>query len=206
METPFYLHSEGKANTRKGDGSLTMRPPSASEPQDAFEADPRNPVPVEPPSADPPSRSAMFRPVDRSALQDRSDVLVYTAQPVSQELIVAGSPRAELWVSADTPDADWVVEITTVAPDGTARAVAEGILRSSFRESETNPTPIEPNKVYHLKIDLGHTAFALTRGHALRVEIAASCFPMYDRNPNTGEGRFATTERKARQIIYHSVQ
>ena len=70
-ETAFYLHSNGKANTRQGNGSLTMRPPTANEPQDEFEADPRNPVPVEPPSADPPSRSAMFRPVDRSALQDR---------------------------------------------------------------------------------------------------------------------------------------
>ena len=90
---------------------------------------------------------------------------------------MAGSPRAELWVSADTPDADWVVKITIVAPDGTARAVSEGILRSSFRESETNPSPIEPGKIYRVQIDLGHTAFALAPGHALRVEIAASCFP-----------------------------
>ena len=186
-ETAFYLHSKGKANTRDGNGSLTMRPPAADEPQDKFEADPRNPVPVEPPSADPPSRSSMFRPVDRAALQDREDVLVYTGQPARQEFIVAGSPRAELWVSADTPDADWVVKITIVAPDGKARAVSEGILRSSFRESETNPSPIEPGKIYPVRIDLGHTAFALAPGHSLRVEIAASCFPMYDRNPNTGK-------------------
>jgi putative CocE/NonD family hydrolase len=206
QETAFYLHSEGKANTRKGDGSLTMRSPSATEAQDTFEADPRNPVPVEPPSSDPPSRSSMFRPVDRSALQDRADVLVYTGEPARQELIVAGSPRAELWVSADTPDADWVVKLTIVAPDGTARAVSEGILRSSFRESETNPSLIEPGRIYPMKIDLGHTAFALAPGQFLRVEIAASCFPMYDRNPNTGEGPFAITERQARQSIYHSAQ
>ena len=141
----------------------------------------------------------MYRPVDRAALQDREDVLVYTGQPARQELVVAGSPRAELWVSADTPDADWVVKVTIVAPDGTARAVSEGILRSSFRDSETNPSPIEPGKILsHTKIDLGHTAFVLAPGHSLRVEVAASCFPMYGRNPNTGEGPFATTERKAK--------
>ena len=205
-ETAFYLHSKGKANTRDGNGSLTMRPPAAGEPEDKFEADPRDPVPVEPPSADPPSRSSMFRPVDRATLQDREDVLVYTGQPARQELIVAGSPRAELWISADTPDADWVVKITIVAPDGKARAVSEGILRSSFRESETNPSPIEPGKMYPVRIDLGHTAFALAPGHSLRLEIAASCFPMYDRNPNTGNGPFATTERKARQRVYHTAQ
>ena len=36
----FYLHSKGKANTREGNGSLTMRPPAAGEPEDEFEADP----------------------------------------------------------------------------------------------------------------------------------------------------------------------
>ena len=205
-ETGFYLHSKGKANTRKGNGSLNTRAATDDESKDEFEADPGNPVPVEPPSADPPARSAMHRPVDRAALQDREDVLVYTGQPAQKELVVAGSPRAELWVSADTPDADWVVKITIVAPDGTARAVSEGILRSSFRDSETNPSPIEPGKIYHIRIDLGHTAFVLAPGHSLRVEVAASCFPMYGRNPNTGEGPFATTERKAKQSVYHGAR
>jgi putative CocE/NonD family hydrolase len=203
-ETALYLHSKGKANTRQGNGSLTNSAPTGNEPHDEFEADPRNPVPVEPPSGDPPSRSAMFRPVDRGVLQDREDVLIYTGEPVRRELAVAGSPRAELWVSADTPDADWVVKITIVSPDGTARAVSEGILRSSFRESETTPSPLEPGKIYHMRIDLGHTAFVLAPNQALRIEIAPSCFPMYDRNTNTGEGPFATTERKARQRVLHS--
>ncbi len=204
-DAAFYLHSKGKANTRQGNGSLASHLPTSTL-KDVFEADPRNPVPVEPPGDDPPSRSSMHRPVDRTALQDREDVLVYTGQPARRELVVAGSPRAELWVSSDTPDADWVVKVTILAPDGSARAVSEGILRSSFRESETNPSPIEPGRIYRMRIDLGHTAFVLAPGHALRVEIAASCFPMYDRNPNTGDGPFATTERKAKQSVYHSAQ
>jgi putative CocE/NonD family hydrolase len=202
-ETALYLHSEGRANTRHGNGSLQLEPPTRKEPPDQFDADPQNLVPPEPPGGEPPPRSAMFRPVDRGALQDRADVLIYSAKPVTRELVVAGAPRAELWVSADTPDADWVVKITVVSPDGAARAVAEGILRSSFRDSETEPRPIKPGKLYRMQVDLGHTAFAVAAGHALRVEIAASCFPMYDRNTNTGEGPFAVTARKARQTVYH---
>jgi predicted acyl esterase len=205
-DTAFFIHSDGRANTRRGDGSLDSQSPARDERPDQFGADPQNPVPVEPPSGDPPPRSGMFRPVDRSALQDRQDVLVYTGTPVRNELVVAGSPRAELWVSADTPDADWVVKITVVSPDGAARAVAEGILRSSFRESEIKPSPIEPGKVYRVSVDLGHTAFALAPGQALRVEITASCFPMYDRNTNTAEGPFATSARKARQTVHHGRQ
>jgi uncharacterized protein len=202
-ETAFFLHSAGKANTRRGNGSLTLQAPGRDQLPDHFDADPRNPIPAEPPGGDPPPRSAMFRPVDRSTLQDRSDILIYTARPARQELIFAGAPRAELWVSADSPDVDWVVKITVVSPDGTARAMAEGILRSSFRDSEIKPAPIAPGKLYRMRIDLGHTAFAIAPGHALRVEIAASCFPMYDPNSNTGDGPFAVAARKARQTVYH---
>lgn len=42
----FYLHSKGRANTRRGDGRLSRQPPSDSEPADSFTADPSDPVPV----------------------------------------------------------------------------------------------------------------------------------------------------------------
>ena len=43
--TEFYLHSEGGANTVRGDGSLSTEPPSANEAcSDTYDYDPRDPV------------------------------------------------------------------------------------------------------------------------------------------------------------------
>ena len=41
---PFYLHSDGKANSRKGDGELSAAPPRTEQPCDIFICDPEVPV------------------------------------------------------------------------------------------------------------------------------------------------------------------
>jgi predicted acyl esterase len=43
--TPWYLHSGGQANSRHGNGTLSLSPPEA-EPPDRFSYDPTNPVPT----------------------------------------------------------------------------------------------------------------------------------------------------------------
>ncbi len=203
-ETALYLHSGGHANTRRGDGLLAAKAATREEPPDRLESNPRDPVPAEPPGGDPPPRSSQFRPVNRATLEDRADVLVYSTPPQAREVIVAGTPRAELWVSVDAPDADFALKLVDVAPDGVARPMAEGFLRLTHRESDERPSPVELGKVYRIDIELGHTAFALKPGHALRMEIAGSCFPTYDRNPHTGQGPFSTTERPSTQFLHHA--
>jgi putative CocE/NonD family hydrolase len=42
--TPYYLHSNGQANMRHGDGTLSSASPT-QEPADRFVYDPYNPVP-----------------------------------------------------------------------------------------------------------------------------------------------------------------
>ena len=46
VETPFFLRSKGRANTRHGDGELSMDPPGESEPPDSYLHNPLNPVPT----------------------------------------------------------------------------------------------------------------------------------------------------------------
>ena len=44
-DTRFFLRSDGAANTRFGDGTLSLDPPE-DEPSDQYRYDPRNPVPT----------------------------------------------------------------------------------------------------------------------------------------------------------------
>lgn len=203
VETSLYLHSKGRANTRKGDGILTGARAPGEEKADRFVSDPANPVPVEPPG-EPMPRSSMFRPVERGVIEDREDVVAYTGAPQKAALMVAGNPRAELWVSVDAADADYAVKLVDVWPGGQAYPVAEGVLRLTHRESDGKASAVVPERVYRITVDLGHTAFVLAPGHALRVEIAGSYFPAYDFNSHTGEGPFSRMERKAMQVVYHS--
>ena len=176
---------------------------SKEEPAARFVSDPANPVPVEPSGFSVMPRSSMFRPVERAAIEKRADVVVYTAVPQVEPMLVAGNPRAELWVSVDAQDADYAVKLVDVSPGGEAYPVAEGVLRLTHREGDAKAAAVVADRVYRVTVDLGHTAFSLARGHSLRLEIAGSYFPAYDRNAHTGEGPFSKIERKAMQSIYH---
>lgn len=205
-ESSLYLHSAGKANTRTGDGRLNDDPPTADEPADKFRADPADPVPACPITADRPLHNATWAPVEQQSLEDRPDVLVYTTEPFAKKFRFAGNPRAELSVSTDTPDADWVVKLLDVHPDGKSYNLAVGILRGRFRESELRPKLIVPGEVLSVSIDLGPIAAELAEGHRLRVVICGAYFPLFDRNPNTGEGPFGKRTAVAAESIHHSVK
>ncbi len=203
IATWFYLHSAGRANTRAGDGKLTAKSPAGPEPADSFESDPDRPVPSEAEDAAQPSRGTPWRPVDRSKIEDRQDVLVFTAAVQSAPLSIAGQILADFWVSVDAPDADWAVKLVDVASDGVARGLAEGILRSSGRDPLKYPALLDPGHRVRLTVNLGHAAATILSGHALRIEIAGSSFPMFDRNLHTGEGPTGTRKQVALQTVYH---
>jgi putative CocE/NonD family hydrolase len=202
--TAFYLHSDSKANTRSGAGKLNLEEPASEEPVDTFRADPANPVPACPVTQSRPMKAAVWGPIDQSALEDRDDVLVYTSDVLTDPLSFAGNVEAKLFVSADTPDADWVVKLVDVRPDGFAQNLATGILRGRYRDSLLEPSPLQPGKVYEITVDLGPCAATLAKGHRLRVDICGSLFPLFDRNSNTGEGPLGARTLISTESVYHS--
>jgi putative CocE/NonD family hydrolase len=202
--TSFYLHSDSKANTRSGAGKLNREEPAGEEPADTFRADPAHPVPACPVTETRPMKAAVWGPVDQSALEDRDDVLVYTSDVLTEPLSFAGNVEAKLFVSADTPDADWAVKLVDVRPDGFAQNLATGILRGRYRDSLLVPSPLQSGKVYEITVDLGPCAATIAKGHRLRVDICGSLFPLYDRNSNTGEGPFGSSTLISTESVYHS--
>ena len=201
--TTFYLSSDGHANTRTGSGRLTRTAPSKAEPADTFRSDPANPVPACPITETRPMKAAVWGPVDQRATEDREDVLVYTTEELQEPLRFAGNIEAKLHVSTDTIDADWALKLVDVHPDGFAQNIASGILRGRYRDSLTEPLPMKPGQTYEITVDLGPCAATLGKGHKLRVDICGSLFPLYDRNPNTGEGPFGSHTAIARETVHH---
>jgi putative CocE/NonD family hydrolase len=196
-ETTFYLHSGGRANTRLGDGALDTNAP-ADEPSDRFACDPWNPVPTG--AAGGYSR----RPSDQREVEDRPDVLVYTSAPLSDDLEVTGPLRVTLWIASSAPDTDFTATLVDVHPDGTARAINDGILRARYRHSRTTPELLTPGAPTEITIDLGATSNLFRAGHRIRLHVSSSNFPRFDRNPNTG-GVFGKDAelRRADQTIFH---
>ncbi len=200
---PLYLSSGGRANSMFGDGRLSHRP-SASAPADRFIYDPRKPVPTAGGAICCNAAVLPPGPLDQRLVERRPDVLVYTSDPLMQDLEVTGPVRAVLWVSTSAPDTDFTAKLVDVHPDGYARILTDGILRLRYRESLARPVPARPGAVYEITVDAGVTSNVFLRGHRIRLEISSSNFPRFDRNLNTGRPVADDKElRRATQMVWH---
>ena len=183
--TRYLLHSGGDANSSAGDGTLTMAS-AESGAVDTYIYDPANPVPTVggPLCCD--SNHLAPGPRDQKNVEARSDVLVYSTQPLNQDLEVTGPVTLDLFASTSSADTDFTAKLVDVYPDGKAINLTEGILRARYRESTTGaPSPIVPGQIYEYKIDLLATSNVFLKGHRIRVEVSSSNFPRFDRNLNT---------------------
>jgi hypothetical protein len=173
---PLYLHSRGNANSRKGDGVLTGATPDAEEPRDVFVYDPE--VPVTAPGG-PQALSGAF---DQAALELGNNLLVYTSDVAGDEVAIFGQPRIVLYAAASAAHADFTAKLVRVTKGGRAEFVSIGIARSDWLFREKG---YAADEVHAWEFTLEPVSFVLAKGDRLRLEIASSAFPLYDRNPST---------------------
>jgi putative CocE/NonD family hydrolase len=174
---PLYLDSEGNANSRKGDGRLRLDLPSADEPRDIFVHDPEVPVMA------PGGPQALSGPTDQAVMELGNNLLVYTSPPAVRETEIFGQPRITLYAITSAAHADFTAKIVRVTANGRAEFVCIGIARSSWLFRDTT---YSADAIHKWEFTLEPIAFVLAAGERLRLEIASSAFPLYDRNPSTG--------------------
>ena len=181
----FFLHSRGGANSRSGDGLLSRDEPQ-QEPVDSYVYDPQNPVPTAGGRGGIAENGFLYGPMDQGYVEQRQDVLCYTSAELAKELEVSGPLNVHLLASSSCRDTDFVAKLVDVYPDGRAFNVADGIVRAQFRNSFNSPQLLNPGEMTEFIIRLGHVSQLFRSGHRIRIDIASSNFPTFDRNMNTG--------------------
>lgn len=196
--TSFYLAGAGPE--KKG-GTLTQAAPAGEE-FSVFTSDPAHPV-VDP-------YAGALGAHDFRALAQRPDVLVFDSQPLRQSLVALGPITAEMYVSCDCPDFDLWVRLLDLAPDGTAfnlMSPGNDVLRASYRAPQHGRQLLTPEQVYKLTLPNMRIGNVFLTGHRIRVQISASFFPDFSRNPQNGEREESSARMRAAEIrIYHDRQ
>lgn len=173
--TSLYLSSNSSANSVKGDGTLLAEAASYSKREDSFLYDPNSPVPS--------AGGAMLGPragiVRQDQVEGREDVLVYSSEPLEEDLLLLGPVQVEIYFSSSALSTDISAKLTDVNESGVSFNVSEGILRIPRSDAGLS-------KPERYTIALQPTARRFFKGHRIRLQISSSSFPLYDRNPNTG--------------------
>lgn len=172
---PLYLGRAGALGTRK---------PHGAGDHDSYTYDPNDPTPTLGGSI----VSYVYPPgsVDVGSVHRRRDVLVYTTEPLENDLDIVGPLKLVLYASSNVADTDFAARLSDVLPDDTAIQIQNGVLRTRFRTLPREPEMLEPGRVYRLEIDMWATANRFKAGHRLRLDISSADFPRFDRNANRG--------------------
>jgi predicted acyl esterase len=116
-------------------------------------------------------------PVDQRPIENRSDLLLFTSEPLESDLEVTGSIEAVLYVDSDKEDTAFSVRLTDVYPDGKSLIIADGIARLSFhKRNEKGP--------HEVTVDLWPTSQVFAKGHRLRAIVSSSNYPRYEKHLN----------------------
>ena len=117
-------------------------------------------------------------------MEDREDVLTFISPVLEQDMTTMGAIEAVLYASISQTDADFVVKVIDVGPDGEYEMLVRGdIIRGRYRNSLSEPEAFTPNKVEKVSLRMNDIAHTFMAGHRIKVQVQSSCFPLYDINP-----------------------
>ena len=124
--------------------------------------------------------------------QDKK-LIMYTTDPLHEDLEVTGHPVVTVYLSANTTDTTLFVYLEDVTPEGEVHYVTEGELRAlhrTWRPAETTTEPVlsTPNRTYRradaaplipgevvpLTLDLLPISYQFKKGHRVRVALAGA--------------------------------
>jgi putative CocE/NonD family hydrolase len=185
----FFLSSAGKANTRNGDGALSLTVPSKDVP-DTFTYDPMNPVNSYGGNVCCTGNAVQGGSFDQAQMELRNDILVYTSEQLKEGVEITGFIESTLFVSSTGLDTDVTIKLIDVYPDGKAYNLDETIQRLRYREGYDKEVFMEKGKVYKVDLTPMVTSNYFAAGHKIRIEVSSSNFPRFDRNLNTGGNNY----------------
>jgi putative CocE/NonD family hydrolase len=202
---PYYLNSDGKANSLYGDGSLKLQKQGTNNTPDSFTYNPYNPVPSYGGNVCCMGGTQDAGAFDQQQQETRNDILVYSTDVLSEGVQVTGFIEATLYVSSDVKDTDFTLKLIDVYPDGRAYNLDETIQRVRYREGYEKEVFMEEGQVYKVKLPPLSTSNFFKKGHQIRIEISSSNFPRFERNLNTGGNNYDESEAvTAHNKIHHS--
>ncbi|MFG1934357.1 CocE/NonD family hydrolase [Mycobacterium sp. NPDC048908] len=202
--TTYFLSGPGGIKPRKGE--LVTTAPTA-QPPDVYTYDPAFPAPSLGGHSCCSASAGPQGPYDQTPVEQRSDVLVYTSAQLDRDTEVTGPISVRLWAQTTAPDTDFTAKLAVVKSDGAVINLNNGIVRTSFRDSLSDPAPTTPGRAYEYQIQVWPTSYEFRAGDRIRLEISSSDYPQFAPNPNTGAGFGSdAATQTATQSVLHDAQ
>ncbi len=148
-----------------------------------YVSDPKHPVPFMENTAWGFGREYMT--ADQRFAVRRTDVLTFATDTLQEALHVAGPVKVALKVSMTSTDADMIVKLVDVRPDGSHILVRHGIMPARHRNGLDVSEPMIPGEVTDIEFVMNDINHVFEPGHRLEVLVMSSMYPLVAMNPQT---------------------
>ena len=169
----LYLHGDRTVSFSHGGYPETI----------SYISDPASPVPFF--HGNPDSRGRDYMAGDQSFASERSDVISFTGRTLADTLAVAGPLKVHISFSSTGTDADIVVKLIDVRPDGYQMMVRGDVMPARYRDGFEKAEALKPGKRYSVTFTLNDVYHYFLPGHRLMVQVQSSWFPLVAMNPQT---------------------
>ena len=170
---------------------LSVQVPPTSDP-DHYRFDPADPTPAVGGALLSPR---MAGPKDNRGLEARSDVVVYTSEPLSQHLYVVGPLAADVYFRSSLSSTDLFVRLCDVDERGKSINVSDGLIRLQA---------LSQSDVSRARVEMWPIGYRFGRGHRLRLQVSSGAHPRFARNLGTDEPLSSATSLRAAELeIFH---
>lgn len=174
-----------------GTDSLNMSGRSQDVGFRTFTSDPSNPVPYMDVKSS--GRDYGYMAADQSFASARKDVLTYSGKVLSDTLHLAGPVKVYVELRLDLPDgtysknmdADIVVKLIDVRPDGYQMLVRGDVMPVRYRGGFGKAKAVKAGKVFSVDFTMCDIDHYFLPGHSLMIQIQGSWFPLIAMNPQT---------------------
>ena len=162
------------------DSSLSFDESSYESSVSSYVSDPDNPVPF---MEDASRRDNSYMVADQRFASERADVLSFVSDVQEDVLKLQGPVKVDMNLSVSTDDADLIVKLIDVYPDGYQMLIRGDVFPVRYREGYASPKPAVPGEVMNIQFTMNDIAHWVQPGHRLMVQIQSSWFPLVNMNP-----------------------
>ena len=206
---PLYFHRDGKL-------SFTA-PNSGTDAFDSYVSDPANPVPYRQRPITLRVGWTTWQVEDQRFVHQRPDVLTWSTETLTEDVVVSGRILAKLFASTSGTDSDWIVKLIDVYPEkyepdptmgGYQLMIAGDVVRGRYRKGFERAEPLTAGAVLSYEVPFPANDHVFRKGHRIMVQVQSTWFPVIDRNPQTFVRNIFNAKdsdfQKATQRIYRS--
>ena len=213
--TDFFLNQHGGLSNQKQEVVTAFS---------SYVSNPNKPVPYTEDVGG--GRTREYMTDDQRFASRRPDVLTFTGDVLTKDVSIGGTILADLQVALSSTDADFIVKVIDVFPDGfvyDTALVGQGngstymmdsyqmlvrgeVMRGRYRNSFEKPEAFVPGQVSQVKFELPDIAHTFKNGHRIMIQIQSTWFPLVDRNPQQFVDTYHCTDSDFRECeikVYH---